>query len=104
MPTTVQHMLGLVKPGDQVLRMLAGSIPMPLKVTEVTETEILCGKRDIGWMFDRKTGAEIDEDLGWGPPPKMTGSYILPPVPPLEVKTDDYVPETKDEHVQSAAQ
>jgi hypothetical protein len=24
------------------------------------------------------TGAEIDEELGWAPPPLMTGSYIDP--------------------------
>ncbi len=28
--------------------------------------------------LDRATGAEIDEELGWGPPPLMTGSYIDP--------------------------
>ena len=65
-----------VKAGDKVTRMLAGTIPVELNVTEVTDTEILCGPRDVGWMFDRVTGAEIDEDLGWGPPPKMTGSFL----------------------------
>jgi hypothetical protein len=61
-----------VKPGDVVTRMLAGTIPMKLKVQSVTDTLI-----DCGWTFDRKTGAEVDEDLGWGPPPKMTGSYLV---------------------------
>ncbi len=59
--------------GDKVTRWLAGSIPMPLKVTAVTETIIECAD----WTFDRATGAEIDDFLGWGPPPKMTGSYII---------------------------
>jgi len=68
-----------MKVGDEVTRMLSGYIPMQLKVTEITETEILCGPRDVGWRFDRKTGAEIDEDLGWGPPPKITGSFIRMP-------------------------
>jgi hypothetical protein len=61
-----------VKPGDVVTRMLGGEIPMKLKVQTVTDTII-----DCGWTFDRKTGAEIDEDLGWGPPPKTTGSYLV---------------------------
>lgn len=65
-----------VKVGDTVIRNLGGA-PMELKVTEVTETEILCGARDSGYMFDRKTGAEIDEFMGWGPPPKMTGSFLM---------------------------
>jgi hypothetical protein len=61
-----------VKVGDTARRMLAGVVPMQLKVTEVTDTEIVCGD----WRFDRATGAEIDEGLGWGPPPLITGSYI----------------------------
>lgn len=61
-----------MKVGDTVTRMLAGSLPMELKITELTDTLIVCGP----WTFDRKTGAEIDEDLDWGPPPKRTGSYL----------------------------
>ena len=66
-----------VKVGDVVTRMLAGTIPMKLKVTAVTDTLIECGSGDEGWAFDRKTGAEVDDFLNWGPPPKMTGSYLL---------------------------
>ena len=62
------------KVGDTVLRLLAGQVPMKLKVTEVTDTLIVTGG---GWTFDKATGAEIDEDLGWGPPPKMTGSFLV---------------------------
>jgi hypothetical protein len=57
--------------GDRVVRMLAGTIPMELVVTAVTEERIICG----AWEFDRTTGAEIDEDLGWGP--QGTGSYLV---------------------------
>lgn len=66
-----------MKVGDTVTRMLAGTTPMELKVTEITENRIVCG----AWEFDRATGAEIDEDFGWGPPPKftMTGSFIKVP-------------------------
>ncbi len=48
-----------VKPGDTVNRMLAGQIPMKLKVTDVTDTRIVCG----GWEFCRITGIEIDDDI-----------------------------------------
>jgi len=46
---------------------------MELTVTEVTHDRIICGD----WEFDRTTGAEIDDVLDWGPPPKSTGSYIV---------------------------
>lgn len=58
--------------GDGVFRFIGDSnSPMPLKVTAVTEDRIICGE----WEFDKRTGAEIDELLGWGA--AMTGSYIL---------------------------
>lgn len=60
--------------GDVVVRMLAGTLPMKLQVSEITEQLIVCS----AWQFDKRTGAEIDEELGWGPPPLMTGSYIDP--------------------------
>ena len=60
-----------IKPGDTITRMLAGTVPMKLKVTSVDENYIHCGD----WKFDIKTGAEIDEDLGWDS--TGTGSYIV---------------------------
>jgi hypothetical protein len=60
--------------GDVVVSMLAGTLPMKLQVSDITEQVIVCS----AWQFDRATGAEIDEELGWGPPPLMTGSYIDP--------------------------
>lgn len=60
-----------VKEKDIVVRMLAG-FPMKLKVTKVTDTTIECGP----WTFSRKTGGEIDEDLGWDG--FTTGSIISP--------------------------
>jgi hypothetical protein len=65
-----------IKVGDVVTRMLAGTIPLELLVTEVTDTKIICGG---GWEFDKATGAEIDDLLNWGPPPHMTGSFLKPP-------------------------
>lgn len=58
--------------GMVVTRWVAGQIPMHFRITKVTANVIFCG----AWKFDRKTGAEIDEDLDWGPPPKKTGSFI----------------------------
>lgn len=50
-----------IKPGDTVTRMICGNMPMQLKVTKVDDTLIHCGD----WTFDRITGGEVDEDLGW---------------------------------------
>ncbi len=63
-----------VKVGDTVVRMLAGTLPMKLPLSKVTEEVITC----LDWEFDRATGAEIDDLLGWGPPPLMTGSFLDP--------------------------
>ena len=61
-----------VKVGDTVTRYLAGDLRHTLTVTEVTSGKIICAD----WEFDRVTGAEIDDVLDWGPPPKAMGSYI----------------------------
>lgn len=63
-----------VEIGDVIVRHLGGEIPMELRVTHIDDVEdvIYCGP----WEFDMATGAEIDAELGWGPPPKHTGSYI----------------------------
>ncbi len=60
-----------LRPGDPVHRWL-GPMPMKLKVTRVTRDRIICG----AWEFDRLTGAEIDEEMGWGR--EGTGSWIRP--------------------------
>ena len=58
--------------GDFVLRWFWGiPIPMRLKVTQITADRIICS----AWEFDRQSGAEIDEDLGWGPG-GVTGSFL----------------------------
>jgi hypothetical protein len=69
-----------VRVGDVVYRYLAGVAEMEMRVTTVSEDRIECTAVDAPvdtWTFDRKTGAEIDEDLGWGPQYGVTGSYIL---------------------------
>jgi hypothetical protein len=63
--------LSSVVVGDTVLRWLSGiGEPLRLRVTTVTEDRVICGL----WEFDRETGAEIDDFLGWGL--TVTGSYI----------------------------
>lgn len=66
-----------VAEGDVITRLLAGVIPMELKVTKVSERLIHCGTPcgTDEWTFDRSTGVEVDEELGWGPN-TWTGSYI----------------------------
>ena len=49
-----------IVPGDRVVRNMVG-VYMTLNVSTVDDTLIHCGP----WTFDRTTGAEIDEDLGW---------------------------------------
>lgn len=65
-----------LKVGDTVIRMLAGTIPMEMKITSIHEGLIWCGP----WCFDETHGYEIDPDLGWGEPGPdgkiVTGSYI----------------------------
>lgn len=60
-----------LKVGDKVTRLLAGSISMRLLVTEVEDKYIHCGP----WKFNRITGLEVDEDLGWDGE-THTGSYL----------------------------
>ena len=67
--------LSEIAAGDFVLRRFRG-VPKPLrlKVTLVTADRVICSG---GWEFDRQTGAEVDEYLGWGPD-RVTGSFIEP--------------------------
>jgi hypothetical protein len=61
-----------IKEDDTVLRLLAGRIPMRLRVSNVDDTLIYCG----AWTFDRATGTEVDDDLCWGPAYGRTGSFL----------------------------
>jgi hypothetical protein len=56
--------------GDTVIRKFHGGYSMKLKIINIDENFIYCGP----WKFDKKTGAEIDEELGWNN--KGTGSFI----------------------------
>ena len=57
--------------------MLAGTIPMDLKVSFVTDELIISGpNEDSGWCFCRKTGVEVDKLLGWGPN-TLSGSHLV---------------------------
>lgn len=63
-PLTKEEYLD-IKTGDRVERMLGFCIPMTLIVQDVTDDII-----DCGWIFDRNTGLEIDDDIA------TTVSYI----------------------------
>ena len=67
------HRLEQVNVGDMVTRYFAGERGFSLAVTGITSDRIICAD----WEFDRATGAEIDDVLDWGPPPKATDSYIV---------------------------
>lgn len=54
-----------IKIGDVIERMLGFAVPMYLNVVDVTEDII-----DCGWIFNRLTGLEIDDDI------PTTVSYI----------------------------
>lgn len=72
-----------VKPGDQVGREYGPEGDrrvMWLTVTEVTESTIFCNR----WEFDRETGAEIDEDLQWGPKYGKSGGFLTLLKPAVE--------------------
>ena len=58
--------------GDYVTRHMGGA-ELELKITSIDDYFYHCGP----WKFDKKTGAEVDEELNWGPPPQHTGSYII---------------------------
>lgn len=69
-----------LKVGDTVIRLLAGVVPMPITVFEITNGVVKCRIPEIGddyWQFDLQTGDEIDAELGWGPPPLRTGSCLV---------------------------
>lgn len=80
-----------IKEGDTFTRMLAGTIPMKLKVVKVTDTIITGQATERSplvdrvfpnselpcWTFLRATGAEIDLELNWDGISR-TGSYIDP--------------------------
>jgi hypothetical protein len=75
-----------VKRGDRVRRMLADSIPMDLYVLKVDErliytsvSDAIDPDRNSGsvWTFDRATGIEEDEDLGWGIMQGISGSRLV---------------------------
>ena len=72
MPVNTDFLASL-QVGDTVTRMLAGVVPMVLRVTAMDDKLITCG----AWTFDRATGGEVDEDLGWDGV-NHTGSVLTP--------------------------
>lgn len=75
-----------VKRGDRVRRMLADTIPMDLYVVKVDErliyatiSESISPDNNSApmWTFDRATGIEEDEQLGWGILRGVSGSRLV---------------------------
>mgnify|MGYP001576008359 FL=1 len=66
--------------GDVVTRYVGGLPMMDLEVTAISGLFVHCGD----WTFDKKTGAEMDEGMGWGP--LGTGSYLSVPGVTMQVK------------------
>lgn len=77
-----------VKRGDKVTRLLAEKVPMELTVVRVDESLIWATSdgwvdknpdEEPGnfWTFDRATGVEEDDDLGWGVARGVTGSRLV---------------------------
>ncbi len=78
--------LSCIKPGDIVIREIAGIMPHALVVTEVTETSILATSGlDNDYEFSTITGGEIDLELGWDGL-TLTGSQLVRVVPCPEGK------------------
>jgi len=76
---TLKHL----KVGDRVTRFIGqGVMMMEMEVIKVNETTIECAHVagdhlvKLGWMFDRESGAEEDDDLEWGVKFGRTGTYI----------------------------
>lgn len=62
-----------LKVGDYVTREMCG-LKEKWKVTSITSELITIG---MGWTFDPKTGAEVDDYLRWGPKYGVTGSFLI---------------------------
>lgn len=73
-----------LKVGDRVHRRMGHDGPtMEMQVVKVTDDLIECGAvnkdgsiEKLGWTFDRETGVEEDEELGWGKKFGVTGTYL----------------------------
>lgn len=64
-----------------LIRKLGGVLDMEMRVVKIEDGVIHCTAvdeptQDITWEFDQVTGAEIDEDLRWGPKYGVTGSFL----------------------------
>jgi hypothetical protein len=72
-----------IQAGDTVIRLIgdeAASVEMRLPVTKVDDELIYCAGEG-GWTFCRRTGVEVDHDLGWGPQCGASGSRLVRFIP-----------------------
>lgn len=81
---------GHLKVGEEVDRQMGDGGPlMRMVVVKVTDDRIYCDAAkdrpmlnsaepiEDHWQFDRETGVEEDERLGWGMKFGVTGSYLV---------------------------
>lgn len=71
--TTSASSFAYLQPGDTAIRLLAGRIPTEITIKTVTDDLIIS---DCGWEFDRTTGFEIDEELGFTPATGVIASFL----------------------------
>lgn len=64
--------------GDHMVRMLGGH-EMPLRITGRDDDYLYVGDPGQGWKFDRDTGIEVDEEIGFGPQFGIIGTYLVHP-------------------------
>lgn len=76
-----------LKPGDKITRLISDrKIPMEMVVVKIEDGLIHCDTTQFGgtgvisdghyWTFDPTSGAEVDDDLMWGPLWGRTGSFL----------------------------
>lgn len=61
-----------------------GGASIELFVSAVDQRFIHCGPVGAGWKFDRLSGIEVDEEIGWGPQFGRVGSYLTDARRPTE--------------------
>jgi len=74
------------KPGDKLIRMIGGTIAMPVTVMQNKGGLIFAACEGAEgwpveelWTFDAKTGVEEDAELEWGVKFGRTGSFLKRP-------------------------
>jgi hypothetical protein len=82
MSQSIDGRFSYLKPGDKVIRLMGGKVPLDMYVVKIEDG--LIHANDVRspiaddeplWKFDIRNGAEIDEHMGWTS--EKTGSMLL---------------------------